>query len=86
MAPIERIMLVVIDASKGDSGLVRSDYYDWAAQVPKLVEEQKPDAILALVGANDRQGISTEAGSQALGTEGPGATADTAGAPPEDSC
>jgi hypothetical protein len=62
--------IVVIDAIKGDSGLVRADYYDWAAQLPTIVQEQKPDAILALLGANDRQAIATEAGSQSVGTDG----------------
>jgi len=62
--------VVVIDESNGSSGLVRSDYYDWPAQLPKLVEEQKPDAILVMIGGNDRQGIDTESGSQTVGSEG----------------
>lgn len=62
--------VVVIDASNGSSGLVRKDFYDWPAQLPALAAEQKPDAILVMVGGNDRQGIDTEAGSYALGTDG----------------
>jgi hypothetical protein len=34
-----------------------------------LVEEQTPDAILTIVGANDRQAIRTESGSLAPGTD-----------------
>jgi hypothetical protein len=49
--------VLVIDASNGSSGLVRDDYYNWPSELPALVEEQKPDAILVLVGANDRQTI-----------------------------
>jgi hypothetical protein len=49
--------VLVIDASNGSSGLVRDDYYNWPGELPGLVEEQKPDAILVLVGANDRQTI-----------------------------
>jgi len=62
--------VVIVDASNGSSGLVRQDYYDWPAAVPKLVLEQKPDAILALIGANDRQGIDTPTGSFAPDTDG----------------
>ncbi len=62
--------VVVLDASNGSSGLVRSDYYDWPAAIPKLIAEQKPDVILALIGANDRQGIGTPTGDFALGSDG----------------
>lgn len=62
--------VVIIDASSGDSGLVRSDLLDWPAKVPELVLEHKPDAVLALIGANDRQPISTETGIQALDSDG----------------
>lgn len=61
--------IVVVDASSGSSGLVRADFYDWPGQVPALVEAQKPDAILVLVGANDRQSIQTDAGAQAIGSD-----------------
>ena len=61
--------LVVIDASSGSSGLVRADYYDWPGKLPELVAEQTPDAILAIIGGNDRQAIRTDAGSFAPGTD-----------------
>ncbi|MBA3519666.1 MAG: DUF459 domain-containing protein, partial [Rhizobiales bacterium] len=62
--------VVVVDATSGDSGLVRTDHYDWPAKLPELVAEHKPDAVLALIGANDRQPISTDAGAQELDGEG----------------
>lgn len=62
--------VVVIDATSGSSGLVRNDYYDWPGKLPGIAEEQHPDAILVLVGGNDRQGIDTENGPFALGTDG----------------
>jgi hypothetical protein len=62
--------VVVIDATSGSSGLVRNDYYDWPAKLPGIAEEQHPDAVLVLVGGNDRQGIDTENGPYALGTDG----------------
>lgn len=69
-AYVQNPNVVVIDKSSGSSGLVRADFHDWPAQVPVLIEAEKPDAVLMLVGANDRQAISTEAGSQAIGSDG----------------
>ncbi len=62
--------VVVIDATSGSSGLVRNDFYDWPAKLPGIVADQKPDAILVMIGGNDRQGIQTDSGAQALGTDG----------------
>lgn len=61
--------VVVVDASNGSSGLVRDDFYDWPGAIPKLAEEQKPDVILAMIGANDRQTLRTDQGSLALGSD-----------------
>lgn len=61
--------VVVIDATNGSSGLVRDDFYDWPASLPAIVEEQKPDAIVAMIGANDRQTIRTASGSKSFGDE-----------------
>jgi hypothetical protein len=54
----ENANVLVIDATNGSSGLVRDDYYNWPGELPGIVEAQKPDAILVLVGANDRQAIA----------------------------
>jgi hypothetical protein len=62
--------VLVIDASNGSSGLVRDDYYDWPAKLPGLVTDQKPDAILVMIGGNDRQTIKSDSGSEAPGTDG----------------
>ncbi len=39
------------------SGLARPEVYDWAAAIPKIVENTPVDAIVVLMGVNDRQGI-----------------------------
>lgn len=49
--------LVVIDKSNPASGLVRPDQYDWNATLLDLLNAEKPDAIVAVFGANDRQQI-----------------------------
>lgn len=61
---------LVVDATSGSSGLVRNDYYDWPGKLPAIVEEQKPDAILVLIGGNDRQSIATESGTYSVGADG----------------
>ncbi len=65
----ENANVLTIDANNGSSGLVRDDFYDWPAALPDLVAEQKPDVILVLIGANDRQPIATASGSHEPGTE-----------------
>ncbi|MGH6923908.1 MAG: SGNH/GDSL hydrolase family protein [Propylenella sp.] len=62
--------VLVIDATNGSSGLVRKDFFDWPGKLPAIISEREPDAILVLVGGNDRQGIETETGPHALGTDG----------------
>lgn len=66
----ENANVVVIDATSGSSGLVRQDYFDWPGTLPQLVAEQKPDAILVMIGGNDRQTLdgSLELGSDAWRT------------------
>lgn len=61
---------VVIDASSGSSGLVRSDYYDWPGKIAGIIEAQRADVILVMIGGNDRQTISTGSGSFSLGSDG----------------
>jgi hypothetical protein len=66
----ENANVLVIDANNGSSGLVRDDFYNWPGELPAIVEAQKPDAILVLIGANDRQPLTTAGGSQEVGSDG----------------
>lgn len=47
----------VIDAWKGSSGLARPDYYDWPAEMARLVDEHDPDVIVVGFGGNDTQSL-----------------------------
>jgi uncharacterized protein len=47
----------VLNRFNESSGLARPEVYDWAAAIPKIVENAPVDAIVVLVGLNDRQGI-----------------------------
>ncbi|MBD9373507.1 DUF459 domain-containing protein [Rhizobium sp. ARZ01] len=47
---------VMIEArTNGSSGLVRQDYYNWQTELPALIDEIKPAAVVVSLGANDRQ-------------------------------
>lgn len=47
----------ILNRFNESSGLARPEFYDWAAAIPKIVENAPVDAIVVLVGLNDRQGI-----------------------------
>ena len=49
--------VVVVNKTDPSSGLIRDDVVNWPERIPKLIEEFKPIAIVALVGMNDRQKI-----------------------------
>lgn len=52
------------------TGLVRDDVFDWPDQLRKLVEEHKPDLVIANFGGNDAQPIQTATGRVAFGKPG----------------
>jgi hypothetical protein len=60
--------LEVIDRSNGSSGIVRDDFYDWAAVLPGILAEVQPSYVVMMIGTNDRQGLRTE-GQFALRSE-----------------
>jgi len=47
----------VVSRANGSSGFVRDDYYDWPGQIGKLIETEKPAAIVVMLGSNDRQSL-----------------------------
>lgn len=47
--------VLIIDRSNGSSGLVRDDYYDWPGQIGALIETEKPNVVITMIGSNDRQ-------------------------------
>ncbi|WP_224405622.1 SGNH family hydrolase [Afifella sp. IM 167] len=49
--------IAIVQAANGSSGLVRDDFYDWPAKLPELIAENNPDAIVVMLGGNDRQAI-----------------------------
>ncbi|KXF76448.1 hypothetical protein ATN84_14250 [Paramesorhizobium deserti] len=54
----------VANRVNGSSGFVRTDHYDWPAKIKGILDEEKPAAIVVMIGANDRQPITIEGTSQ----------------------
>ncbi len=59
----ERPEIAIVKKTRGSSGLVRSDFYDWPAQIPGLLENEKLQAIVVMLGTNDRQALRDEKGA-----------------------
>lgn len=51
----EEPKLAVLDRFEGSSGLVRDDHYDWNDQILGVLNEETPDVVVVVIGANDRQ-------------------------------
>lgn len=53
----------IVSLTKNNSGLVRSDYYDWVGEIKKLLADgKKIDVAVMMIGSNDRQAIRDENG------------------------
>ncbi|MFB9344929.1 DUF459 domain-containing protein [Aminobacter aganoensis] len=51
----ENAKIRVVDRTNGSSGFVREDHYNWPEQAKALIEQEKPAAIIVMMGSNDRQ-------------------------------
>ncbi|MEI9901536.1 MAG: DUF459 domain-containing protein [Hyphomicrobium sp.] len=60
--------LAVIDKSNDGSGLVRPDFFDWNTTLPQVLNSEKPDLVVVVLGANDRQQIRTANERLAVGS------------------
>lgn len=54
---IDNRNIVIINNTIPNSGLVRIDHYSWKSNISKLIDENKPDIIIMMIGANDNQPI-----------------------------
>lgn len=52
----------VVDRANGSSGIVRDDFYNWPAEIGPILDEEKPAAVVIMLGSNDRQPIKAESG------------------------
>ncbi len=57
--------LTVATRINGSSGFVREDYFNWPENIGKILDEEKPAAVVVMIGSNDRQAITTNGTSLA---------------------
>lgn len=60
----------IVDKTKGSSGFVREDVYDWDKELPALVAAEKPAAIIVMMGSNDRQPLRLDGEAEQVGSDG----------------
>ncbi|WP_312222412.1 SGNH/GDSL hydrolase family protein [Rhizobium rhizoryzae] len=51
------------------SGLVRQDHYDWLSELPRMLEQEKPQIVVVMLGANDRQSMQVGAERERFRTD-----------------
>lgn len=52
---------------KVSSGLARPDFFDWPAEIERLLPEVDPDIVVATFGGNDAQGLAVASGEFIIG-------------------
>ncbi|WP_051231712.1 DUF459 domain-containing protein [Kaistia adipata] len=58
----EEPRLAVVNRADSPSGFVREDHFDWAGKISEMLSSEKPDMVVVMIGANDRQQIKTKDG------------------------
>ena len=61
--------ILVVEKPNGSSGLVRDDYYNWLTELPRLLEEERPAALIIALGTNDRQQMVINGQREKFGTD-----------------
>ncbi|MDH7791104.1 hypothetical protein QBD00_002012 [Ochrobactrum sp. AN78] len=64
----------ILSRINGSSGFVRDDHFDWPASIGKILDEEKPAAVVVMIGSNDRQAITVK--GQSLAARSPEWTAE----------
>ncbi|EJF75484.1 DUF459 domain-containing protein [Bartonella alsatica] len=54
--------IIIINNAVPSSGLVRTDHISWKNSIPELIDKNKPDVIVMIIGANDNQPITNSHG------------------------
>jgi hypothetical protein len=62
----ERPEIAVIKKTRGSSGLVRADFFDWPAELAGQLEGEKPSALVMMLGSNDRQTLRDDKGAHEI--------------------
>lgn len=58
----------IVNRTNGSSGFVRDDHYNWPANISNILDEEKPAAVIVMIGSNDRQAININGQNHAART------------------
>lgn len=61
--------VMVVEKGSVASGLVRQDHYDWLTELPKMLSEDKPQMVVVMIGANDRQTMLVDGSRERFRTD-----------------
>ena len=61
--------LRVVKAFRSGTGLARPDVFNWMEEYPAMIGDEKPDAIIVAIGANDGQGFVEDGKVLAFGSD-----------------
>lgn len=56
--------IVISNRTKPGSGIVRHDYYNWVEELPAILAEENPAAVVIMIGSNDRQDVRGSNGAE----------------------
>jgi hypothetical protein len=59
----------VVKAFRSGTGLARPDVFDWMQEYPAMIGDEKPDAVIVAIGANDGQGFWADGNPLLYGTD-----------------
>ena len=59
----------VVKAFRSGTGLARPDVFDWMEEYPAMIANEKPDAVIVAIGANDGQGFVKDGKTLAFGSD-----------------
>ena len=62
--------VTLVQAAKGNSGLVQPQYYDWPRHLRQLLTQHNPQVVVVFLGANDVQDFYDHGVLQRFGTAG----------------
>jgi hypothetical protein len=61
--------LRIVKAFRSGTGLARPDVFDWMEEYPAMIGDEKPDAVIVAIGANDGQGFVEDGKTLAFGSD-----------------
>ncbi|MBS9721024.1 DUF459 domain-containing protein [Tianweitania sp. BSSL-BM11] len=50
----------VVNHANGSSGIVRDDFFDWPGEIGGILDQEKPAAVVVMLGSNDRQQMKAD--------------------------